>query len=96
MTDQQPAVELVIERIVAAPREVVYRAFVDPDQLAQLKLPADRQYLAAEWHFYASGPTKGWSANPTVTEAAPRASASAGRQKRFSKCVKAGSVFLPK
>ena len=32
--------ELVITRIFDAPREVVYRAFVDPDQLAQWFAPA--------------------------------------------------------
>jgi uncharacterized protein YndB with AHSA1/START domain len=31
----QPTEELVITRMFAAPRELVYRAFVDPDQLAQ-------------------------------------------------------------
>jgi len=30
----EPAQELVIERVFDAPRELVYRAFVDPDQLA--------------------------------------------------------------
>jgi uncharacterized protein YndB with AHSA1/START domain len=35
MTDATPANELVISRVFDAPRELVYRAFVDPDQLAQ-------------------------------------------------------------
>lgn len=30
-----PDTELVIERIFNAPREAVYRAFIDPDQIAQ-------------------------------------------------------------
>ena len=36
MTDNTvAATELVIERVFEAPRELVYRAFIDPDQLAQ-------------------------------------------------------------
>ena len=35
MTDQATSHELVITRIFDAPRELVYRAFTDPDQLAQ-------------------------------------------------------------
>jgi uncharacterized protein YndB with AHSA1/START domain len=35
MTDQTTSHELVITRIFDAPRELVYRAFTDPDQLAQ-------------------------------------------------------------
>jgi len=35
MTDQAANKELVITRIFDAPRELVYRAFTDPDQLAQ-------------------------------------------------------------
>lgn len=32
---EEPSVELVIERVFEAPRELVYQAFTDPDQLAQ-------------------------------------------------------------
>jgi uncharacterized protein YndB with AHSA1/START domain len=39
MTDT-PGTELVITRVFNAPRELVYRAFVDPDQLAQWFGPA--------------------------------------------------------
>jgi uncharacterized protein YndB with AHSA1/START domain len=35
MTDQPSTHELVITRVFDAPRELVYRAFTDPDQLAQ-------------------------------------------------------------
>ncbi|HSY15354.1 MAG TPA: SRPBCC domain-containing protein [Jatrophihabitantaceae bacterium] len=35
MTEQHATNELVITRVFDAPREVVYRAFTDPDQLAQ-------------------------------------------------------------
>jgi uncharacterized protein YndB with AHSA1/START domain len=35
MTDSTNSNELVITRIFDAPRELVYRAFTDPDQLAQ-------------------------------------------------------------
>ena len=35
MNDQASSNELVITRIFDAPRELVYRAFTDPDQLAQ-------------------------------------------------------------
>ncbi|WP_131747330.1 SRPBCC domain-containing protein [Frankia sp. Cppng1_Ct_nod] len=35
MADSTPTNELVITRIFDAPRELVYRAFTDPDQLAQ-------------------------------------------------------------
>jgi uncharacterized protein YndB with AHSA1/START domain len=35
MTDATPDKELVITRTFAAPRELVYKAFTDPDQLAQ-------------------------------------------------------------
>jgi uncharacterized protein YndB with AHSA1/START domain len=35
MTETSPANELVISRVFDAPRELVYRAFVDPDQLAE-------------------------------------------------------------
>jgi len=35
MTQATPDQELVITRIFNAPRELVYRAFTDPDQLAQ-------------------------------------------------------------
>jgi uncharacterized protein YndB with AHSA1/START domain len=35
MTDQPSTHELVITRIFDAPRDLVYRAFTDPDQLAQ-------------------------------------------------------------
>jgi uncharacterized protein YndB with AHSA1/START domain len=36
MTPQSPATqELVIERVFDAPRELVYQAFVDPEQIAQ-------------------------------------------------------------
>jgi uncharacterized protein YndB with AHSA1/START domain len=35
MTNTVPNTELVITRIFDAPRELVYRAFVDPDQIAQ-------------------------------------------------------------
>lgn len=35
MTDATANTELVITRIFDAPRELVYRAFIDPDQLAQ-------------------------------------------------------------
>jgi uncharacterized protein YndB with AHSA1/START domain len=40
MTDQARTSELVITRIFDAPRELVYRAFTDPDQLAQWFGPA--------------------------------------------------------
>jgi uncharacterized protein YndB with AHSA1/START domain len=35
MTDETATKELVITRVFDAPRELVYRAFTDPDQLAQ-------------------------------------------------------------
>jgi uncharacterized protein YndB with AHSA1/START domain len=35
MTEQAAGNELVITRVFDAPRELVYRAFVDPDQIAQ-------------------------------------------------------------
>src|SRR5687768_13086149 len=35
MSDTAPTQELVITRIFDAPRELVYQAFVDPDQVAQ-------------------------------------------------------------
>jgi uncharacterized protein YndB with AHSA1/START domain len=35
MTDQPSSHELVITRVFDAPRELVYQAFTDPDQLAQ-------------------------------------------------------------
>ena len=35
MTDQPSTHDLVITRVFDAPRELVYRAFTDPDQLAQ-------------------------------------------------------------
>jgi uncharacterized protein YndB with AHSA1/START domain len=35
----EPANELVITRVFDAPRELVYRAFVDPDELAQWFAP---------------------------------------------------------
>lgn len=35
MTDSQATTQLVVSRIFNAPRELVYRAFTDPDQLAQ-------------------------------------------------------------
>jgi uncharacterized protein YndB with AHSA1/START domain len=35
MTDLAPATDLVITRVFAAPRPLVYQAFIDPDQLAQ-------------------------------------------------------------
>ena len=35
MADPTTSNELVITRIFDAPRELVYRAFIDPDQLAQ-------------------------------------------------------------
>jgi uncharacterized protein YndB with AHSA1/START domain len=35
MADTTPSEELVITRIFDAPRELVYQAFTDPDQLAQ-------------------------------------------------------------
>ena len=35
MADDAPTKELVITRTFDAPREIVYRAFVDPDRLAQ-------------------------------------------------------------
>jgi len=35
MTQSTPTKELVITRIFDAPRELVYRAFTDPDQIAQ-------------------------------------------------------------
>ncbi len=35
MSDTTPTTELVINRVFDAPRELVYRAFTDPDQLAQ-------------------------------------------------------------
>jgi uncharacterized protein YndB with AHSA1/START domain len=35
MSDATPSKELVITRIFDAPRELVYRAFVDPDQITQ-------------------------------------------------------------
>jgi uncharacterized protein YndB with AHSA1/START domain len=35
MADTAPTSELVITRVFDAPRELVYRAFTDPDQLAQ-------------------------------------------------------------
>jgi uncharacterized protein YndB with AHSA1/START domain len=35
MSDATPTTELVMTRIFDAPRELVYRAFTDPDQLAQ-------------------------------------------------------------
>lgn len=35
MTDTTPNTELVITRIFDAPRELVYQAFVDPDQISQ-------------------------------------------------------------
>jgi uncharacterized protein YndB with AHSA1/START domain len=35
MSDSAPTTDLVITRIFDAPRDVVYRAFTDPDQLAQ-------------------------------------------------------------
>jgi uncharacterized protein YndB with AHSA1/START domain len=35
MTAASPTNELVISRVFDAPRELVYRAFVDPDQLAE-------------------------------------------------------------
>ena len=35
MTDQPSTHDLVITRVLDAPRELVYRAFTDPDQLAQ-------------------------------------------------------------
>ena len=35
MSDAKPTEELVITRIFDAPRELVFRAFVDPDQISQ-------------------------------------------------------------
>jgi uncharacterized protein YndB with AHSA1/START domain len=35
MTESKPTADVVITRIFDAPRELVYQAFVDPDQLAQ-------------------------------------------------------------
>jgi len=40
VTDAPDAKELVITRIFDAPRELVYRAFIDPDQLARWFAPA--------------------------------------------------------
>jgi uncharacterized protein YndB with AHSA1/START domain len=35
MTESTATKELVITRVFDAPRELVYKAFIDPDQIAQ-------------------------------------------------------------
>ena len=41
--------ELIISRAFAAPREMVYRAFTDPDKLASWFGPSDSPSRATRW-----------------------------------------------
>jgi hypothetical protein len=67
LNDNQPQLDAVYEKAVTAirvtnPKRMIFispRVRSDPANLADLKIPSRANgYLAAEWHFYASGPSK--------------------------------------
>jgi hypothetical protein len=67
LNDNQPQLDALYEKTVTAirisnPKRMIFispRVRSDPANLADLKIPSQANgFLAAEWHFYASGPSK--------------------------------------